>query len=115
MLCPSLSVSLSVSVSASLSLSVYSPSSHMVRRRNFIFGVGMYTCPSKSRRLISEIYEHFLEIHILFTSYSCALTYGPLKLSSVPKYQMSSGPYGPNFNNINSDKKNRHVTDMLRE
>ena len=43
------------------------------------------------------------EIHILFTSHSCALTYGPLRLSCVflanymPKCQMSSGPYGPIF------------------
>ena len=43
------------------------------------------------------------EINILFMSYSCALTYGPLRLSCVfldnyvPKYQMSSGPCGPIF------------------
>ena len=53
--------------------------------------------------VISEIYEHHLEIHILFTSHSCALTYGPLRLSCVflanymPKCQMSSRPYGPIF------------------
>ena len=41
MLCPLLLVLLSVS----LSLSVYSPPSHMVRHRNFIFGVNMYMCP----------------------------------------------------------------------
>ena len=41
MLCPSLSASVSLFVSA-LVLSVYSPPSHMVRRRNFIFCVNMY-------------------------------------------------------------------------
>ena len=49
MLCLSLSGSVSllvsVLVSASVSLSVYSPPSHMVRQRNFIFGVNMNTCP----------------------------------------------------------------------
>ena len=43
MLCQSLLVSLSVLVS--VLLSVYSPPSHIVRHRNFIFGVNMYICP----------------------------------------------------------------------
>ena len=42
--------------------------------------------------------SNFLEIHILFTSYSCALTYGPLRLSCVflANYMPDdSGTYGP--------------------
>ena len=56
-----------------------------------------------NRQVISVIYEYFLEIHILFASDSCALTFGPLRLSCVflanymPKCQMSSGPNGPIF------------------
>ena len=35
--------------------------------------------------VIFEIYEHFLEMNILFTSHSCALTFGPLRLpANVP-------------------------------
>ena len=49
----------------------------------------------------SEIYEHFPEIHILFTSHSYALTSGPLSCvflaNYMPKCQMSSGPFGPIF------------------
>ena len=45
MLCLSLSGMMSLSASASVLLSVYSPPNHMVKHRNFIFGVNMYTCP----------------------------------------------------------------------
>ena len=34
-----------------------------------------------NRQLISEIYDHFLENHILFTSHSFVVTHGPLRLS----------------------------------
>ena len=46
MLCLSVLVSLLLSLSVALLLlsSVYSPASHMVKHRNFIFGVNMYTC-----------------------------------------------------------------------
>ena len=66
----------------------------------FSFDFGLLSIDIK---LISDIYEHFLEINILFTSHSCASTHGPLRLSCVflanyvPKYQMSSGPYVPIF------------------
>ena len=57
--------------------------------------------------LISEIYEHFLKIHILLASLShlndVLWRIGHEDLSCaflanyVPKCQMSSGPYGPIF------------------
>ena len=55
MLCPLLSVSLSC---------VYSPPSHIVRHRNLIFGVNMYTCPE---------YMHIKYLVILTCSFQMAV------------------------------------------
>ena len=78
-LCPSLlgSVSLSVSVSASALLSVYSPPSHMVRHRTFIFVVNMYTGP---------YYMHIKYLVILTYIFQMAAIFGTFYLICSPAY-----------------------------
>ena len=72
MLCPLLYMSASASVS-----SAYSPPSHMVRHRNFIFDVNVHTCPQ---------YMHIKYLVILTYSFSNGSHFGTFPLICSPAY-----------------------------